>query len=484
MSEQLHHLTRRMSGFDAITVVVSDMVGSGIFFTTGIVLLIIGSTDLMMGAWVLTGIVALLGAISYAELATMFPQAGGEYNYLREMGKDLLGEKHGPILGFLSGWTSVFIGFSAPMAISALGFTEYLSHFFPSLSSKHVMFDLGFMTITNASVFSIVVMLALAGLHFAARGTDRKLQVFLTVVKVAAILGLIVASLLSDKGETANFATSIPKQDNGGSSLITAFVAGMVPIWFCYTGWNASAYIASEIRNPEKNLPLSLIVGTSAVTILYLIINVVYVYALPAKEMVTTVVSKTGESGLAPVGKIAEKSANVLLGTTGSDLISIVIALSIIGALHTLLLIGPRVLFAMARDGIFFEYIADVDPGTAVPRHSIAILTGVSILMILAGDLRSLLEMAGFVLIVFGFLAVSSVFVFRFTRPELERPYKAWGYPVVPGIFLMFTIYMMYSSFVFNIDATMLGIGILAFGVPVYYILLWLRKGHFEELKD
>ncbi|MDA2919142.1 amino acid permease [Desulfobacterota bacterium AH_259_B03_O07] len=439
-------MKRRLSGFDATTVVVSDMVGTGIFFTTGWIALNIITGPGIIAAWLTGGILALFGALSYAELSTTFPRSGGEYNYLREA--------YGPLFGFLSGWTSLFIGFSAPIAIAALGFTAYLSFFWPSLSAENVIFSGLGITLTNASAFALATIITLMFFHFLGRGTDRRVQVFLTVIKIVAIVALILAAVISGKGNTANITSA----SSEGSFSLTAFVSSIVLITFSYSGWNASTYIAGEIKNPRRNLPLSLLVGTITVAFIYIVINVVYLYALPVDE-------------IKGVGPIAEKAVTTLLGVEGSPYINAVIALSIIGALNTLLFIGPRVLYAMSVDGVFFQFASKVDPRTGIPSGSILSIGSIAAIMVVLGDLRTLLEFAGFVLVVFNFLAVLSVFVLRYKTPNIDRPYRAWGYPVTPAFFCIFSLYLMYASFVFNLHSTMAGIIVVCLGIPFYFFL-------------
>ncbi len=439
-------LQRRLSAFDAGTVVVSDMIGSGIFFTTGFVLLSVGSAPEVLVAWIAGGLFALLGALSYAELAVMFPRAGGEYNYLKEA--------YGPLLGFLSGWTSLFVGFSAPIAIGALAFSRYLQTLFPTLAVENVLPPgLGF-PLSLGSLIGLGMVWLLASFHFAGRGTDRRVQVALTVLKIVAIVGLVLAAVVGGRANLTLLGSSL----DGPSKGLIAFAAGVVPITFSYSGWNAAAYLAGEVRNPVRDLPRALVGGTLLVTVVYLIVNVVYLSALPVKE-------------LAGVGPVAEKAMTALLGTTGGLLVSIVIALSIVGAINAMLFIGPRVLYAMARDNLFLPFAGQVDERTGVPRKSTLALTGVASVMIFVADLRDLLQFAGFVLVVFSFLAVSTVIALRIRRPELERPYRVLAYPFTPIAFCAFSIYLMYSSFFFRWKSSVAGLAVVAAGIPVYVLL-------------
>jgi APA family basic amino acid/polyamine antiporter len=439
-------LTRRLSAADATTLIVSNMIGTGIFFTTGWVAADVPSGPGILAAWAAGGLLAVFGALSYAELATAFPHAGGEYVYLREA--------YGRLPAFLSGWASLFIGFAAPVAIGALGFGAYVSTLHPALAADRVPVALPGLRPTATTVLALAVLAVLVGVHFLARGTDRRFHVGVTAVKLLAIAALVVVALASGGGTWAHLRAAAPE----ASWSATAFVAAIVPITFSYSGWNAAAYVAEEVDSPERNLPLALLLGTATVTAVYLLLNAVYLYALPAHA-------------LAGVDAVAARAVTTLLGARGGAYVSAVIALSILGAVNAMLLVGSRVLYAMALDGAFFRFAGRVDPRTGVPGGGIVSIAGVAAAMVLLGDLRSLLEFAGFTLVVFNFLAVTSVFVLRRTRPDLPRPYRVWGYPVVPAAFALFSLYLMYASFVFNVRATAAGLGLVALGVPAYLLL-------------
>ncbi len=447
-----NQLKRRLTGFDAFTFVVSDMVGSGIFFTTGFVAFSIGSSSGILLAWFVGGVLALLGALSYAELAAAFPRAGGEYNYLSEA--------YSPLFGFLSGWTSWIIGFSAPIAISSLGFAAYASSIVSADFANRSFLDIPFVTFNGSSLIAVSVIVLLVLLQILRAGSDRRTQQALTVVKVVALVGLIAAAFFSGRGDFGLLASALPDDQ----TTVVAFMAGLVPIMFSYSGWNASSYIAGEIENPARNLPLSLITGTLFVTVLYMAINLVFLHALPITE-------------IKGAGAIGEKALRHLLGEGASTLVSAVIAVSIVGAVYTMLFIAPRVLFAMSRDGVFFPFAGRVDPSTGVPTGSILTIAGFAVVMVLLGDLRSLLEFAGFVLVSFNFLAVFSVFVLRWRRPQMERPYRVPFFPLPPAIFCAFAVYLMYASFVFRWKSTVAGIVVVLLGVPGYFLFKRVARG-------
>ena len=439
-------LERRLSSFDAGTIVVSDMIGSGIFFTTGYVLFNVGSGWEVLAAWAAGGLFALFGALSYAELAVAFPRAGGEYNYLKEA--------YGPLMGFLSGWTSLFVGFSAPIAIGALAFSKYLQVLFPVLAVENLLSGLPLPGVSSGTLIALFLVAALLSFHFLGKGADQRVQVVLTVLKTLAIVALVIAALASGHADFSLLSSRI----DGPSKTMLAFAAGVVPITFSYSGWNAAAYIAGEVKNPVRDLPRALVGGTLLVTLIYLLVNVVYLSALPV-------------GAIKGVGPVAEKTMTALMGSRGGLFVSGVICLSIVGAINAMLFIGPRVLYAMSRDNLFLPFAASVNERTGVPQKSLLALSGIAAVMIFLADLRELLEFAGFVLVVFSFLAVSTVLVLRRTRPELERPYRVWGYPATPLLFSAFSLYLMYSAFFFNLKSTLAGIAVVLAGVPAYLLV-------------
>jgi APA family basic amino acid/polyamine antiporter len=437
---------RRLSAFDATTIVISNMIGTGIFFTTGWVATQVPSGPGILAAWAAGGLLALFGALSYAELATAFPRAGGEYVYLRQA--------YGPLMGFLSGWTSLFIGFGAPVAIGLLAFGAYVSTAWPVVAADRVVLTVPGARLTGAGLFALGTLVLLVGAQFLGRRMDRHVHVTVTVAKLLAIAVLAAGVLFLGAGSWAHVLAGAPGERPGP----TAFVAAIVPIMFSYSGWNAATYVAGEIESPERNLPFALLAGTAAVAVIYLLINTVYLYAVPATE-------------LGGVDAVAARVTAAALGEGAGDLLGAVIALSILGAVNAMLLVGPRVLYAMAEDGVFFGFGARLDRRTGIPMGGLLGIAAVAAAMVVLADLRWLLEFAGFTLVAFNFLAVVGVFVLRRTRPGLPRPYRVWGYPVVPAVFAVASLYLMYAALVFNVEATAAGVAVVVCGVPVYRAL-------------
>jgi APA family basic amino acid/polyamine antiporter len=380
MSDAHAGLTRQLGLFPATNIVIADMIGAGIFTTSGLLLLELGSPLLMLALWVGGGILALCGALCYGALGAALPRAGAEYAYLSEL--------FHPMLGFLTGWVSFFVGFSAPLAASSLGFSEYLASAFPSLGlTEHVVFW--------KKAVALAVIVTLAAIHMRGLAFGARIQNYLTIGKVGLIVALVVAGFTMGQGDMGHFEARVSADTPDASWR----VIGLALMWimFAYSGWNASGYIGSEIRAPRKNLPLSLLIGTGVVLLLYVSLNVLFVYAVPPGEM----------QGTIAVGGLA---ASYLFGPTAERMISLLIAFALLSAMGSLIIIGPRVYYAMARDGYFFKSVAKVHPVRRVPSTAIVLQCLIAGVMVLSGTFDQILSYMGFCLGIFPILAVLGVF--------------------------------------------------------------------------
>lgn len=429
-------LERRIGLFTAATVVVANVIGSGIFTTSGFIARDLANPGALLLVWAVGGILALAGALSYSELGAAMPEAGGEYVYLREA--------YSPLVGFLSGWVSFFIGFSGAIAAIALLFAHYMAHFFPAVAPPR----------PAGIALAIALVWVLAVVHLVGVGPGGFVQRILTVAKVAAILLLLVAGFTLGTGDTAHFRS-------GGEAVWSNFPVSLVFVMFAYSGWNAAAYLAGEIRDPGRNLPLALVSGTLVVTALYLGLNAFYLYALPIPEM-------------AGVQAIAEKASVAAFGELASHLMSAILLLAITGSTSAMILAGPRVYYAMARDGVFPRAIADVHPGFQTPARAILLQSvWTTILICFWASLEKLLVYTGFALVLFAALAVCAVFVLRIRRPDLPRPYRVPGYPLVPALFVLASLWMGIFTLRGRPTESLLGLLTVAAGVPFYY---WFRR--------
>lgn len=436
-------LERRLGLFSITNIVIANMIGAGIFTTSGLLLRDLGNPFLMLHLWVIGGMVALCGALSYGELGAAFPQAGGEYVFLSRL--------FHPLLGFLTGWVSLFAGFSAPIAASAIGFSEYLFRTFPTLDQP-----LPFGGIITAGllkkIIAIIVVLLFTLVHFRGISFGAKVQNFLTLGKVGLILALIFIGLTSPRGNWNHFVT----EEKVVFSFASLKVFGLSLMWimFAYSGWNASAYLGSEVKNPRRWLPLSLILGTGAVILLYLGLNIFFLYSLPPEEM----------KGVISVGGLA---AGKLLGPGGEKFVSLLIALALFSSLSAFIILGPRVYYAMSRDRLFFPFASHVNPRTKVPGLSILLQAVIATVIILSGTFEHILTYMGFSLGIFPLLAVAGVFKLRKRQPEgLRLP----GFPVVQVIYLLAGLSILFLGFLQSpLPSSVATLTVLA-GAPAYYL--------------
>jgi APA family basic amino acid/polyamine antiporter len=434
-------LERKLGLFPLTNIVVANMVGAGIFTTSGLLMKDLGNPLVMLGLWILGGAVALCGALSYGELGAAIPHAGGEYIFLSKL--------YHPIAGFLSGWVSFFVGFSAPIAASAIGFSEYFTPAFPGL------LHLGIFGNAEAEIlkkiYACLIVITFTLIHMRGIEFGSKVQNLLTVLKVGLIVGLVAAAFFSGKGTMAHlFQGTSYKFDFGGWKT-----AGLSLMWimFAYSGWNASAYIGSEVKNPSRNLPRSLILGTGIVILLYMGLNLFYIYAVAPADM----------SGVISIGRLA---AGNLFGKSFENVLSILISFALFSSLSAFIILGPRVYYSMAKDKCFFKFASDVHPVHKVPAKSV-LLQGLIAVVILIFRLDQILTFMGFSLGIFPILAVIGVFKVR--RSGMS-PYKMPGYPVVPIIYILAAIMILILGFLRSPGPSSIAILTVVVGVPAYFL--------------
>ncbi len=440
-------LAPKVGLFPLTNIVVANMIGAGIFTTSGLLLRDLGDPLVMLGLWAFGGLIALCGALAYGELGAAIPRAGGEYAFLSEL--------YHPLLGFLSGWASFFVGFSAPIAASAIGFSEYFMRAFPGFPGADG-------PLTRKALACLVILLFTA-VH--ARGIEfgSRVQNVLTVAKVVLIAGLITAGLASGHGQWSHFMQGGGfKLDFGGLKS-----AGLALMWimFAYSGWNASAYIGSEIRNPARNLPRSLILGTGIVLLLYAGLNVLFLYAIPPSEM----------SGVISVGGLA---AGKLFGSSFETVLSLLISFALFSSLSAFIILGPRVYYSMARDGYFFKSVAKVHPVLGAPTRSIALQGLIAMVIVVSGSFDQILTYMGFSLGIFPLFAVLGVFKLRKSGMSVTR---MPGYPVAPAVYLLAGTAILVLGFLRSPGPSGVAILTLAAGVPAFYF--FRKKGKVSERK-
>jgi APA family basic amino acid/polyamine antiporter len=456
-------LKRQIGLFSAVMLIAGDMIGTGIFISTGVIAETLPSPGGVLLVWLLGGLLALAGALSCAELSASLPYAGGDYIYIREA--------YGKLMGFLSGWSSFLVTFSGAIAFLAVSLNGFTAFFFPVLRSESILFSLAIplvpITVTAGTIFAVAVVLLLSGLHCLGVRQGTMTQNVLTILKIGALLGIIVFGILFGKGDTAHFTPLFEWQKVGSFSV---FAAAFIPVIFAYSGWNAVTYIAGEVKDPEKNLPRALLLGVLIVTALYLAVNAVYIYAVPVTEMKGAL-------------RMSEVATTALFGYQTSAWITAIITISILGALNVVTMIGPRIYYAMAQDGVLFKSLGRVHPKFGTPTSAIILQAAWACLLILTNTWGTLFTYVSVVITLFSAFTVGSVIVLRYKRPELKRPYRLWGYPIVPLLFVLIHVGIVWGSVKEKPFESLVGVVIVAIGIPIYFLWRSLRGTKEQNLE-
>lgn len=436
-------LKRKLGLFPVTNIVVANMVGAGIFTTSGLLMRDLHNPLLMIALWVVGGIVALCGALCYGELGAAIPRAGGEYIFLSKL--------YHPSVGFLSGWVSLFAGFSAPIAASAIGFSEYLTRAFPGLLSVGI-FEGSVEAVILKKLYAVLVIVVFLFIHGRGIEFGSKVQDYLTVLKVGLIVGLVVFGFSIGEGSMSHFTQAGGFSfDFGGWKTL-----GLSLMWimFAYSGWNAAAYIGSEVRDPGRTLPRSLMLGTGIVMVLYLGLNLFYVYAVSPGEM----------EGVISIGGLAVGN---LFGKSFESMLSVLISFALFSSLSAYIILGPRVYFSMAADGYFFKFASGVHPEYGVPVKSILLQGGIAVVLVLLGTFDQVLTYMGFSLGIFPILAVIGVFKLR--RRNMSK-YRMPGFPVVPVIYVLAAVVILILAFFERPVESCTAIGMVLIGIPVFFM--------------
>jgi len=438
----------------AIFVVVAGMVGAGVLTTSGYTVLAVGSNQWMLILWVVGGIAAVCGALTLAELSAALPRTGGDYVYLYEA--------YGPLPAFLSGWVSFLIGFAGPSAAAAFAFAQYIVAAFESASSWAVYLE---------RVLATAAILIFAGIHVSGRQRTARVQGWVTVLKLCGLLAFACAGVSIGWPNRANLADLTPLDGN----LAVKLMSSMVYIYYAYTGWNSASYLAGEVRNPQRRLPQAILIGTAGVMMLYLALNVVYALALSAADVRGIVSNPTNRVGREAVAPIALIAAQRLFGARWSAAFSIAIGLMLLSTMSAYVLIGPRVVFAMAQAGQFPAVAARLTRRAGTPAVATMLQIGVALVLLWTGTSESIIVYAGVGLSIFSMLAMSSIYVLRWKRPDLPRPFRTPGYPVTPAVYLVMTALLTVATFCSRPRISSYALVSILAGVPFYY--LWRVGG-------
>lgn len=455
-------LKREIGPFTSTSLVIANMVGTGIFTTSGFVIQELGSPMTMLLCWAVGGAFALCGALCYGELGARFPKAGGEYIFLRE--------SFGPSMGFLSGWISLIVGFSAPIAAAAIAFSLYLFQALGLSQPDPFIIQLGSIPLFQISptvAVAIAMILAISLLHFHSVRLGSRFQNILTLFKVLLIVLFTAGAIFLGDGSITHF--TIRKTPAGG--MAERFAVSLIFISFAYSGWNAAAYLGGEIKRPRRTIPFALFFGTLCVTLLYLVVNVVYIYALSPDQM----------SGTMDVGA---KAAIALFGPQISRVISAAVAIGLLSVLSAMILTGPRVYYAMAKDGLFFKPFGTISRSHRTPAYSIFLQASIAIVMVITASYDKLLIYIGFTLSLVAMLTVIGMMRLRHNRPPETTGYKTIGYPFTPLVFILGNLWIIYFSISSRSLPVLAGLGTIAAGLVIYGFFKRRRKKIYLDLGE
>ena len=450
-------LARRLGPLDAAAIIVSNVIGGGILFTPPQVAASVPNAWMFLSIWVVGGLLALAGAMAYAELAALRPRAGGEYVYLRAA--------FGRLAAFLTGWTSFVAGFSGAIAASAVVLAFYVGRFFPAANDATpllvVPLPLVPLTVSRQSIVAVAAILLMAWIHLRGVGPGRVVMNVLAALKVSALLIFIALGLTLGAGSASNLVQGAAPVAGG------AWLLALIPVMFTYAGWNAAAYVAEEIHEPGRNVPRALALGTLAVVAVYFLLNLLFLYVLPVNELAQV------------KGSVLDVVADRLLGVSAGNVMGIVSIISIAASISAMTFAGPRVYYAMARDGLFFRGAGRIHPRYQTPATSIIAQAVWSCLLVLSGSANTLTTYTGFAVVLFAGIAVVSLFVLRQREPDAPRPFKAWGYPLAPGIFavasLAIVLNALWNDLVIPVRTgapwgpAAAGLIIIGLGIPLYF---------------
>ena len=444
-------LDRQLDLFDSTMMVVGIVIGSGIFMTTGLMADALPSASLILIVWLLGGLQMLAGALTYAELGAAMPKAGGQYVYLREA--------YGSLPAFLFGWVAFIAYLTGTNAAIAVAVAEHLGSFYPSISTHNIVIGFDYFSISGGQIFAISLILILSFINYLGILFGKWIQNVFTILKIGSILFFALAGLFISTGNHIDFSINPTSMSIG--SILTGMGIALVAVTWTVGGWEYVTFAAGEIKNPKKNLPLALIIGTVVILVLYIIINIAYLKVLPMDSLI-------GEL------KVGEATAKSLYGPGIAGAFVVVVIISMFGSLNGNILVGPRISYAMAKDKLFFSKAADVHPKFHTPGNAIMIQGLWASVLALSGTFEEIITLVVFVNFMMWIAASSTVFVLRKKQPELERPYKVWGYPYVPAFFIIFSSAIMINTFFESPQQSLMGIGLTLLGIPAY--LYWKKS--------
>ena len=460
--------------WDATMIVAGSMIGSGIFIVSADILRNVGGAGWLIVVWLITGFMTISAAVSYGELSGMFPKAGGQYVYLKEA--------FNPLLAFLYGWSFFAIIQTGTIAAVGVAFSKFLATILPVVSEEHILFKMGFVSISAAQLVSILVIVLLTYINTRGIQGGKAIQTTFTVTKILSLFGLILFGFIMADGQVWNanwshgWNLSMLNADGSIEDYTTiaafgAIAAAMVGSIFSSDAWNNVTFIAGEIKNPQRNIGLSLFLGTLIVSVIYVSANVMYTAVLPLQDI-----------AYAEKDRVAVAASSVIFGNVGTIIIALMIMISTFGCNNGLILAGARVYFTMAKDGLFFRQAGELNR-FAVPQLALWVQCALSCVWCLSGKYGDLLDMVSFVVVLFYMLTIAGIFILRRKRPEIKRPYKAFGYPVIPLIYIGMGMTFCTLLIIYKPRFTWPGLIITLVGIPLYYLAMQRQKSSTRKDK-
>jgi APA family basic amino acid/polyamine antiporter len=456
------NLKHELGLLDGTMLVAGSMIGSGIFIVSADITRNVGSAGWLIVVWLLTGFMTLTAALSYGELSGMFPKAGGQYVYLKEA--------YNKLTGFLYGWSFFAVIQTGTIAAVGVAFSKFTAYLIPAVSEDNILFQLGSLKISAAQIVSIGIIVLLTFINTKGVKSGKIIQTVFTLTKLLSLFGLVVFGLIALKSNVwhmnwSSNAWTLHKLNMDGSfaqyttaAAFGAIAASMVGSIFSSDAWNSVTFIAGEMKNPKRNVGLSLFLGTMIVTLIYVSANFMYTAVLPLHEIAT-----------AEKDRVAVTASHVIFGNAGTVVIALMIMISTFGCNNGLILSGARVYYTMAKDGLFFKRTGTLNK-YAVPGFGLWIQALVASILCLSGKYGDLLTMISFVVVVFYVLTILGIYKLRITRPDAERPYKAFGYPILPAIYILMGIAFCILLVIYVEPYTWYGLGIVLLGIPIYFI--------------
>jgi APA family basic amino acid/polyamine antiporter len=452
---------------DATMIVAGSMIGSGIFIVSADILRNVGGAGWLIAVWLITGFMTISAAVSYGELSGMYPKAGGQYVYLKEA--------FNPLVAFLYGWSFFAVIQTGTIAAVGVAFSKFLAYIIPGVSEELIVVDVGFVSISPAQIVSIIIIILLSYINTRGIQGGKAIQTTFTITKILSLFGLVIFGFVMldadvwSRNWTNAWHLSGLNADGSLTEYTTmaavgAIAAAMVGSIFSSDAWNNVTFIAGEIKNPQRNIGLSLFLGTLLVTIIYVLTNIMFTAVLPLQEL-----------AFAEKDRVAVAASSVIFGNVGTVIIALMIMISTFGCNNGLILAGARVYFTMAKDGLFFKQAGELNK-FSVPQRALWVQCVLACIWCLSGKYGDLLDMICFVVVLFYVLTIIGIFILRKKRPDVQRPYRAFGYPVIPLIYISMGVTFCTMLIIYKPKFTWPGLIITLIGIPIYFIAMQRQK--------